>query len=429
MAASDPAIESTNGVEFARPGGGPLFLDVHRVQGAERLLPAIVLVHGGRWSSGDKSEMTGTAQRWAARGYVVFNINYRLSTTHTYPAQIQDVRAAIGWVRAHGEEYGADPSSIGLFGGSAGGHLSLLAAMEDSDVRAVVSWSGPTDLGLMWAREQQTDAIGQLLGCDPREPCPGTRDASPITFVGPGDPPTLLANGSNERVPAEQAEVMAEALRSVGVPREVYIPLTTAHSWALEPLVEIPTKSFLERHLCREGVRPTVSISDASLTEEDGTDRPTFLLSLSSPTCRDVTVEFATEAASATGGADYEEVTGTVTIPAGELQGTVGVRVVDDAVDESEETFAVTLSQPTFAILGDAEGTGTITDDDGSTAILVGDLSVTEGDAGSADANVPGPADAGQQQADRGRVLHGARDGNRPVGLRADIWGHHLRAG
>jgi acetyl esterase/lipase len=384
--ATSTAIESAYDVQFATVGGVPLLLDVHRPAGAKRL-PAIILIHGGRWRSGDKAELTPIAQEWAALGYAVFNVNYRLARAATrtapgitYTALLQDVRSAISWVRQNGSAWGADPAAVGILGGSAGSHLGLLAAVQDPSIGAVASWSGPTDLELMWSQGQETEAIGTLVGCTHPNPCPAIRDASPISHVTSDDPPALLANGSDEQIPVEQATRMAEALEAVGVEHEVLIPQTELHGWGLDRYAEEPTRAFFARHLCDPGPQPTIAAPDVASTEAAGA--ASISLTLPSPTCRDVKVSFSTRDQTAVAGQDYKATSGSLVIPAGSTAGTITVPLFADSVDEPDERFTVTLSSGAEALLPDPNVDVTITGQSGP-SLSVNDTSKAEGNSGT----------------------------------------------
>jgi len=152
----------TRNVEFARVAGQRLRLDVYHAQGrapGERA-PAVIHVHGGGWTVGDKREQGVPLMAVASdRGFVGFNVNYRLSPGATWPEHLVDVKRAIAWVRAHADEYGVDPSFIAIAGGSAGGHLATMVGLTahdptlqpgfesaDTSVAAVASFYGIYDL-------------------------------------------------------------------------------------------------------------------------------------------------------------------------------------------------------------------------------------------------------------------------------------------
>ena len=226
-------------------GAAPLqVVDIHAPpEGAPH--PTLILVHGGRWRSGDKSELHQLADQLAARGFVVFNMNYRLTG---YPDEVEDVVSATEWVRVHAASYGGDPARLGLLGVSAGGHLGLLDAMRRLSVEAVASWSGPTDL---LSLTSETNAVEDFLGCSlgTRSCRALAREASPRTYVTAGDPPTFLANGTEEIIPRDQAERMASALAAAGVPHELLLVEGDRHGRGLSRWALDPTAEFLEAEL------------------------------------------------------------------------------------------------------------------------------------------------------------------------------------
>lgn len=124
----------TRNVEFARVGGTRLRLDVYRPIAAPGLRPALVQIHGGGWVVGDKREQgVPIMTRMSDRGWVGFNVNYRLSPGATWPDHLVDIKRAIAWIREHAAQYGVDPSFIAVTGGSAGGHLAAMAALTAND--------------------------------------------------------------------------------------------------------------------------------------------------------------------------------------------------------------------------------------------------------------------------------------------------------
>ncbi|WP_119067128.1 alpha/beta hydrolase [Aggregatilinea lenta] len=226
-------VRVTRDVLFAAPDGYPLRLDVYEPEQADGPRPAVVVVHGGAWFQGDKSTYAfGWHDRWlAAQGYVVFDVQYRLSGR--WPAPLNDVKCAIRWVRANAARYGVDPGRIALVGRSAGAHLALMAAYTAGDpayaagcfsgegapedeVQAVVASYAPSDLRL-WSAEPG-GAIAALLGGLPDEIPDLYASASPVSHVRSGLPPTLLIHGQRDRlVPPAHSELLANHLRAAGV--------------------------------------------------------------------------------------------------------------------------------------------------------------------------------------------------------------------
>jgi len=220
-------------------------LDLYLPEHAETPSPVIVWIHGGGWISGDKKEngAPGVVSH-TARGYAVASINYRLSGDELFPAQIEDCKAAIRWLRAHAGDYNLDPRRIGVAGASAGGHLvALLGATghlqdfevgenldQSSAVQAVNDLFGPTDLLRMDAHAQPGarlvhDAPGspesRLVG-GPIQEKPYRElaaKANPIPYVTKDAPPHLIIHGDQDPlVPHHQSELLFAELQQHGVP-------------------------------------------------------------------------------------------------------------------------------------------------------------------------------------------------------------------
>jgi acetyl esterase/lipase len=228
-------------VEYGAAGGESLRLDAYVPEEAGPF-PAVILVHGGGWTTGDKSG--GPRQAFIAplhaplerAGLAWFSINYRLAPRHRYPACIEDVETAIRWVKARAAELRVDPRRLALAGESAGGHLAALAAVRagaDTRVAAVVPIYGVLDLPAMApAGEPLRKPFAALFG---REAVDAPtlallREASPITHVKAGLPPFLLPHGTGDTtVPFAQSETFQARLRAAGVPCELLVVPGGAH--------------------------------------------------------------------------------------------------------------------------------------------------------------------------------------------------------
>jgi acetyl esterase/lipase len=220
--------------------------------------PAVVMIHGGGWRQGDKQILARQSDELAKLGYVAVSINYRLAPAHPYPAAVDDVQAAVRWLRADRqvERYGIDPEQIGALGGSAGAHLAAMAGTlgrgaldTGARVRAVVEWSGPMDLTGQGLDPRPSGVVATFLGCLPEE-CPKTAAAaSPVTHVDATDAPMLVVNSTDELVPERQARAIAGALEDAGVDHDVVIVPGTKHASALTDDVWDETVAFLRRHL------------------------------------------------------------------------------------------------------------------------------------------------------------------------------------
>jgi acetyl esterase/lipase len=223
----DPAITD---LEFACPGGHPLHLDLYyppaRQQGP---LPVMLYVHGGSWQTGDKGEIRAEAEATTLaalcqQGFVVAAANYRLAPAVTFPAQVEDVITAVGYLRHKAGTLGLDPDRIGAWGTSAGGHLVSLAALQQRSglgLRAIVDWSGPSDLMdrqlIHGEAAQLVHRWAQAAGIPLAGLVDWLRQFSPITHVHATAPPFLIVHGeADSRVPLSQSQRLQQALRAAG---------------------------------------------------------------------------------------------------------------------------------------------------------------------------------------------------------------------
>ncbi len=234
-------------VPYGRAANTANLLDVYRPRDAAGPLPAVVWVHGGAWFLGDKWPFPGLPL--VGHGFVVVSINYRLSSAAPFPAQVQDCKGAIRFLRAHAAEYHIDPARIGAWGESAGGHLVALLGTsggspdvegavggnldQSSRVQAVCDWFGPTDLTRFTAEAEAAGhppgrfddfVMRAFLGGNPADHMGLVTLANPIHYLpvaGPaaGVPPFLILHGDRDRVvPVEQSRLLADALTADGVP-------------------------------------------------------------------------------------------------------------------------------------------------------------------------------------------------------------------
>lgn len=227
---ASPDVAKTTHVYAARPGDPPLSLDLYAYPRSGAPRPVVLVIHGGSWSGGDRTQLPSHGKRLAAAGYVVAAMDYRLAPAHPFPSALEDVYAAIDWLRANAAEHGIDPDRVVLYGRSAGAHLALLAAYRGgrSHVRGVVSLYAPTDLHFSWNNPSNPlvldtpTTLRAFIGGAPNDsPALHARytEASPLQHVHPGAPPTLLVHGGrDELVRARQMTRLAERLEAEGVP-------------------------------------------------------------------------------------------------------------------------------------------------------------------------------------------------------------------
>lgn len=215
---------------------GPLnTLDVYRRRDHAGAAPTLIHVHGGSWMHGRK-ERQAKPLTWhlAQKGWVVVSINYRLSPEATFPDHVDDVKAAVAWVRDHAGELGADPDFIVLTGGSAGGHLAALAALDaETRVQGCVPHYGIYDFLDRHRARGRNSLEGFLrktiMKCSPVE-CPDGWDAaSPIAQVGPHAPPFFVLHGTFDSMAyVTEARVFVDALRAASNEPVVYAELPAA---------------------------------------------------------------------------------------------------------------------------------------------------------------------------------------------------------
>ena len=218
------------------PGFRPVSLDLHLPSVTPA--PVILELHGGGWRLGSRAVFTPLVSeersfgRIVAAGLAVVAADYRLSGEAQFPAQVDDVLAALDWIVAHADEHGLDASRIVLWGGSAGGTLAALAAMRWSGrLRGVIDWYGPSAL-LAMPRIEEPSREDLWLGASVPSVPELAAQASPARQVLPGLPPFHLAHGlADTDVPPAQSELLAAALRGVGVDVELHLEPGAGHFW------------------------------------------------------------------------------------------------------------------------------------------------------------------------------------------------------
>ena len=231
--------------------------------------PLIAYIHGGAWRGGSKDQCP--AGSLLPLGYAVASIEYRFSQDAIYPAQIEDCKAAIRWLRAHSAEYGIDPKRVGVWGASAGGHLVALMGVtghvsdfdtgenldQSSAVQCVVDFFGPTDFlhyGLVPnpRLDAPDSAVAQLLGGQVTTHHAEARRASPVYFVTKDAAPFLILHGDHDPlVPLQQSQELLADLQKEAVECTLKVVIGGGHGG---PGFNTPANQklivdFLERHL------------------------------------------------------------------------------------------------------------------------------------------------------------------------------------
>ena len=249
------AVEVRRDIQYGVANGKALLLDAYLPPSDAGPRPAVVMIHGGGWRAGDKASWGPEANRLAERGWVAFSVNYRLDEPSPFPAEVDDVQAAVRWVRSHAGEYRVDPHRIAALGESAGGHLAAMLATlgsgaRDADARITVgaAWSPPVDLSAL-AKSRGDEWARRLMGCT-LVTCPDRlAQASPVTHVDGSDAPLYLVNSTDELVPLSQAQSMAARLKGAGVDHRLDVFRGNRHALDFRADAWAPTLAFLDRHL------------------------------------------------------------------------------------------------------------------------------------------------------------------------------------
>jgi acetyl esterase/lipase len=248
-------------------GFRPLTLDVYQPPVRASAMPLVVFVHGGGWNGGDTRHAASfpdfprTLAGLAEKGYVVASVSYRLSGEARFPAAVQDIKAAIRWLRGHARDLNLDPTRVAVWGDAAGGQLAALTGVTcgvapfepdardngelPSDcVQAVIDWGGVADLESLGAPKEEaksaagfapppTSDAGDFLGCEPAHCAPMlARMASPLAFLSATSPAFLIQHGAADtQVPASQSQTLHDALRKAGAPAELVLYPDIGHDF------------------------------------------------------------------------------------------------------------------------------------------------------------------------------------------------------
>ena len=246
-------VEVIYDIEYGNAGGIPLLLDMYIPETPIITpMPAVIYIHGGSWLAGDKSDPSrvSTVRALAHHGFFVVSINYRLSGVAKFPAQVEDSKCAVRWLRANAEKYNVDPDRIGVWGDSAGGHLAMMVGCADetaglegdggweeysSRVQAVCSYFGVSDLVSPYRElgKVESPVVIQFLGGTFSQILGIYEAASPVEYVSVDDPPLLLVHGdSDQTVPIYQSEDMYEAYQEAGLEATLIEVTGAGHGFA-----------------------------------------------------------------------------------------------------------------------------------------------------------------------------------------------------
>jgi triacylglycerol lipase len=269
-AAGQEKFETFGNVTYAENGGEPLKADV-LVPHGKGPFPGVLVVHGGAWMTGNKSHMTAVAEALANHGYSVCSINYRLAPRYPFPAQIEDCKAAVRWMRSHAKQYKIDAKRIGGYGYSAGGHLVALlgttdreAGLEgagapadgpDTRLQAVVAGGAPCDFR---AFPENNMRLSYWLGGSRADKPEAYELASPSRYVTKDDPPIFFFHGEADTlVPLASPKAMHAQLTGAGVSATLFTVPKAGHIAAFRDTTATAAAiEFLDKHLKPANAKP-----------------------------------------------------------------------------------------------------------------------------------------------------------------------------
>jgi acetyl esterase/lipase len=242
-------------VIYGKGGADDLKLDLALPKEGEGPFPVIVCLHGGGWKEGNRQQLSKTIEVLAGQGYAAASVSYRLSRVAQFPAQIEDCKAAVRWLRANAAKYHLNADRIGAMGFSAGGHLACLLGTTDekdglegtggnpeqsSRVQAVVSFFGPTDFTTRtWSDQLEKELFIPLVGAPFAEKPERYKRLSPVIYVSRDDPPFLFFHGTkDDLVGIRHSRILAEKLQGVGVEAKVIELEGEGHGWRGDKLTK-----------------------------------------------------------------------------------------------------------------------------------------------------------------------------------------------
>ncbi len=228
-----PGVEMTPNVVYAAIGNRELHADLFLPRGGAGPFPAVVYIHGGGWSGGNKNAFHRQAAHMATKGFAGLTIEYRLSGEATYPAALDDSKAAVKWLKDHASKYRVNASKIGAAGGSAGGHLVAMLGTARL-VQAVAAFNPAVDLVMFGKRvpDSAANSVYKFLGATYAEKPELWAEASPALHAGKDCPPFLFLHGTSDRtVPYAQSVDMMNKLKAAGVRAELFTAEGSGHGF------------------------------------------------------------------------------------------------------------------------------------------------------------------------------------------------------
>ena len=241
------SVSWQEGLEYAAAAGEPLCLNLATPKEGGPF-PAVVCIHGGGFRAGKRESLDGLCVKLAERGYAAATVSYRLAPKHPFPAAVQDVKAAVRWLRANAGRYRVDPARIGALGYSAGGSLAQLLGVtpheprfdgdggnkaEPCDVACVVNIYGANDFTKSYGRSKDAHEVLPLwFGGDLSTHRDRHIEGSPLFWVTPASAPTRCIHGTvDDHVAIEQSQWLVERLQAATVPADLVVLEGAGHGF------------------------------------------------------------------------------------------------------------------------------------------------------------------------------------------------------
>ena len=233
-----PVTEITKDITYRTVGGTTLQANFYKpAKPMKEPMPFVVVIHGGSWISGNRADMAALCSGLADQGIASATISYRLAPTNKWPAQIEDVQAAVRFFRANAAKYNISADNFAISGASAGGHLAMLAAFSDpweknpaengsvsTKVSCVLNLFGPTDLTEDFPTASASMISQLVLGKKYDKSDADIKKVGPIAHIKKGAPPVFTIHGDADQVvPVKQAGRLDDALKAVGTESVVKI--------------------------------------------------------------------------------------------------------------------------------------------------------------------------------------------------------------
>jgi acetyl esterase/lipase len=262
---SPDRVAVEEGIVVGSAGGRDLQVDLFVPPAGKANGIGVLLIHGGAWMTGDRAQLRGYGILLGRVGYTCVASEYRLAPGAKWPAQLEDVRQALDWMRAHAGELGIDKERIVVEGNSAGAHLALMIAATAPSIAACIAIYPPADLKRRHAVARERTRINPVPQLLERIDDESLTSASPITYASASFPPTMLIHGNaDEVVPVEQSLLMYDGLIKAGAKAELHIFEGVPHAFDRDPALGRQCAALMQLFIARHVAVPAAAAAAVS---------------------------------------------------------------------------------------------------------------------------------------------------------------------